>query len=215
MKILFFLIHYKKPLAFVNTCVFCLIFVGCHVQRAEFPLDSAMITQWKRDKLVMQMLAEQCKATIDTFSFIKSYDSDISTNTVSSFEGCELNNNLPHQNNTYQIIHTARDLDKNQVLFVTNQHRTKQGWWIWEEPILEEKGFLYVSKNDQLPINIEYQPRDKVDLIQKGLDRFVGDYRLTNEAGKIDACEIWMFRSIAPKWYLYYRQNRECQWRGL
>ncbi|NJM76344.1 MAG: hypothetical protein HC852_11840 [Acaryochloridaceae cyanobacterium RU_4_10] len=117
--------------------------------------------------------------------------------------------------NVYQLLHIARDIKQKQVLFVTSQHITTEGWWIWKEPILEEKGFIYISQDNQLPINFAYQPRDKADSIKKGLDQFVGNHKLTNEPGKIDSCEVWMFRPIAPKWYLFYRQNRGCQFGGL
>jgi hypothetical protein len=174
-----------------------------------------MLAQWKREQDAMSSIANECRKTKDTYSLLSLYSQDVSTNTIAMFQGCKLKQLFPLKKNVYRLIHVARDLKKNQVLFVTSQYRIKEGWWIWEEPILEEKGFIYVSQNNQSPINFEYQPRDKVDLIKKGLDQFVGDYKLTNEPGKIDSCEVWMFRPIAPKWYLFYHQNRECQFRGL
>jgi hypothetical protein len=174
-----------------------------------------MTAQWEREQGVMSSMADECRKTKDTYSSLNLYSRDIPTNAIDMFQGCKLKQTFPPKENAHQFIYVARDLKKKQVLFVTSQHIIKEGWWIWKEPILEEKGFIYISQDNQSPINFEFQPRDKANLIKKGLDQFVGDYKLTNEPGKIDSCEVWMFRPIAPKWYLFYRQNRGCQFRGL
>jgi hypothetical protein len=176
-----------------------------------------MLERWKPDQSAMLSIANECRKTKDTSSLLSLYSQDISTNTIAMFERCKFKQVSQPQGNMNQLIHVARDLKKNQVLFVTNQHKTEEGWWIWKEPILEEKGFIYVSKEDQAPINSEYQPKEisKETLIKEGLDQYAGNYRLTKIPYKIDSCEVWMFRPIAPKWYLFYHQNRECQFRGL
>jgi hypothetical protein len=174
-----------------------------------------MLEQWKRNQGKMLSIANECMTTKNTYSFMNLYGRDIPTNTVVSFQACKLKQASSLKGNAYQLLHTARDFKQKEVLFVTSQHITNEGWWIWKEPILEEKGFVYVSQDKQLPINFNYQPRDKIDAIKAGLDQFVGNLKLTNEPGKIDSCEVWMFRAIAPKWYLFYRQNRGCQFGGL
>jgi hypothetical protein len=118
---------------------------GCNSEKTQFPADDDMLMQWKREQHAMLSLANECRKTKVTYSFPALYSRDIPTNTIDIFEGCKLKQTLTPKENIYQLVHTARSIDKNQVIFVTNQLITKKGWWIWEEPILEEKGFIYVS----------------------------------------------------------------------
>jgi hypothetical protein len=206
---------YHVSLILVNLVNFIFLLTGCNLNSTNLPYDSNILKQWESEKNIMASIANECRTTKATYSFIGSYHRDIPIDQISMFEGCKLKQKSLLKGNVYKLIHTARDLKKKQVLFITSQHISKEGWWIWEEPILEEKGFMYVSQDKELPINSENQPRDKIDSIKTGLDQFVGNLNLTNEPGKIDSCEVWMFRPIAPKWYLFYRQNRGCQFRGL
>jgi hypothetical protein len=188
---------------------------GCSLRGTDFPSDTNMLKQWESERSVMTSMANECITTKDTYSFVNSYHRDIPNDAVDMFQGCKLKQKSLLKGNVYQLIHSARDFKQKQVLFITSQHISKERWWIWEEPILEEKGFMYVSKDKELPINFGKQPRDKMDAIKTGLDQFAGNLKLTKDPRKIDSCELWMFRPIAPKWYLFYRQNRGCLDRGL
>jgi hypothetical protein len=118
------------------------------------------------------------------------------------------------QADTYQIKFLARDSDKTQVLIVTNQQETRVGH-PWSDRVLKERGVLYVSQNDLVPLSADKRPVGPITFVEESLDPFVGDYSLTNEDNKVDSCEAWFLRSIDPSWYLFYHQNRACPFKGL
>jgi hypothetical protein len=182
---------------------------------SNLPKDNDIVEQWNREQVKMQALAQECQVTTNIYPPDGVYKPEHLTITNSGFEGCKFKApKLLTQDSSFQFKFVARHFKAKEVIFVIDQHERVDGWWIWKERILEEKGLLYVSKNNQAPMNSGYQIIDQETLDRAGLDRYSGDYGLTQTA-KLDACEVWLFRPIAPQWYLFYRQNRECVWGAL
>jgi hypothetical protein len=157
-----------------------LTLVGCSTQRSNLPTDNDIVEQWNREQVKMQALAQECQGAKNIYNL----NSKLFTLTHSGFAGCKLNDEiLLTQKSALPFKVVARHFKTKEVIFVIGQHELVDGWWIWKEPILEQKGLLYVlSQDSQVPINSGYQIIDQETLDREGLDRYSGDYGLTQTA---------------------------------
>jgi hypothetical protein len=195
--------------------VFLSFLTSCGLTGEKFPADEKMLTQWKEEQAQLMALVKECQTTKNTYWVDEFYsDSDeIDNSSISNFDICKVA--LPETpEKAYQLKYMARDLDKTQILMVTEQSESKVGR-LWSTSVLEEKGFLYTSQKDLAPLSSDTRPVGKLTIVEEPLDPLSGDYQLTGETAKNNNCEVWMFRPIDPNWYLFYHQSRECQFKGL
>jgi hypothetical protein len=191
---------------------------SCGLTEKRFSTDEEMLTYWKDEQAQLMQLVENCQRSTKTTGLVDEFysnndNNEIDNRSVSNFDVCQVE--LPKTpEKSYQLKYVARDFDKTQILMVTNQSKLKVGWRR-STSLLEEKGFLYTSQKDLAPLSSDTRPVGKLTIVKEALDPLSGNYQLTGETATENACEVWMFRPIDPNWYIFYHQNRECQFRGF